>query len=171
MVPPDWSCYSESRVICILRMSVTGRSYTQKFFKVQYIIIQAILSRKSMHLQLRMKKYPVSIRLLTVKQNNSHANMRTSHAQLLEKDFQHGEEDSENKICHKKVHHRWRSQNNRNNISAWKLSVHWEANCNCFKFMTTLCTDSKIGVHSFVVDNSNRRSPRSWNISCSVPNK
>ena len=29
-------------------MSATGRSYTQKFFKVQYIIIQAILSRKSM---------------------------------------------------------------------------------------------------------------------------
>ena len=28
-------------------MSATGRSYTQNFFKVQYIIIQAILSRKS----------------------------------------------------------------------------------------------------------------------------
>ena len=31
-----------------LRMSTTRRSYTQNFFKVQYIIIQAILSRKSM---------------------------------------------------------------------------------------------------------------------------
>ena len=64
-------------------MSATGRSYTQNFFKVQYIIIQAILSRKW------MKKFAVtdekySIRLLTVK-NNSHADMRTSHTQLLEK--------------------------------------------------------------------------------------
>ena len=45
-----------------------------EFFKVQYIIIQAILSRKS------MKKFAVtdekySIRLLTVK-NNLHADMR-----------------------------------------------------------------------------------------------
>ena len=31
-----------------LRMSVTGRSYTQNVLKVQYIIIQAILSRKLM---------------------------------------------------------------------------------------------------------------------------
>ena len=29
-------------------MSATGRSYMQNFFKVQYIIIQSILSRKSM---------------------------------------------------------------------------------------------------------------------------
>ena len=32
----------------IVRMSVTGRSYTQDLFKVQCVIIQAILSRKSM---------------------------------------------------------------------------------------------------------------------------
>ena len=31
-----------------LRMSATRRSYKQNFFKVQYIIIQTILSRKSM---------------------------------------------------------------------------------------------------------------------------
>ena len=31
-----------------LRMSATGRSYTQNFSKVLHIIIQAILSRKSM---------------------------------------------------------------------------------------------------------------------------
>ena len=31
-----------------LRMSATGRSYTQIFIKVQYTIIQAILSRKLM---------------------------------------------------------------------------------------------------------------------------
>ena len=36
------------------------------------------------------------------KKNNSHADMRTSHAQLLEKGFQHGEEDSKIKFCHKK---------------------------------------------------------------------
>ena len=37
------------------------------------------------------------MRLLTVK-DNSHAHMRTSHPQLLEKGCQHGEEDSKNKI-------------------------------------------------------------------------
>ena len=31
-----------------LRMSETGRSYTQNFLKVQYVVIQAILRRKSM---------------------------------------------------------------------------------------------------------------------------
>ena len=36
------------------RMSATGRSYTQNFFKVKYIIIQAILSRKS------IKKFAVT---------------------------------------------------------------------------------------------------------------
>ena len=44
-----------------------------------------------------MKKYSVSMRLLAVK-NNSHADIRTSHAQLLEKEFQHGEEDPKNNI-------------------------------------------------------------------------
>ena len=39
----------------------------------------------------------MSIRLLTVK-NNSHADMKTSYAQLLEKGYQHGDEDSKNKI-------------------------------------------------------------------------
>ena len=79
-------------------MSATGRSYAQNFFEVEDIIIQAILSRKSMkNLQLPMKEYSMSIRLLTVK-NNSHADMRTFHAQLLEKGCQHGEEDSKNRI-------------------------------------------------------------------------
>ena len=32
------------------------------------------------------------------KLNNSHADMRTSHAQRLEKGFQHGEEESKNNI-------------------------------------------------------------------------
>ena len=39
----------------------------------------------------------MSIRLLTVK-NNSYMDMRTSHAQRLEKGCQHEEEVSENKI-------------------------------------------------------------------------
>ena len=79
------------------RMSATGRSYTQIFSKVQYIIIQVILSRKSMkNLQLPTKKYSVSIRLLTVK-NNSHMDLKTSHAQLSEKGCQYREEDYENK--------------------------------------------------------------------------
>ena len=37
------------------------------------------------------------MRLLTVK-NNSHTDMRTSHAKLLEKGCQYGEGDSKNKI-------------------------------------------------------------------------
>ena len=37
-----------------LRMSATGRYYTQNFSTVQYIIIQAMLSRKS------MKKFAVT---------------------------------------------------------------------------------------------------------------
>ena len=41
-----------------------------------------------------MKNIP---RLLTVK-NNNHADMRTSHSQLLEKGWRHGEEDSKIKI-------------------------------------------------------------------------
>ena len=44
-----------------------------------------------------MKKYSVSIRLFTVK-NNSHTDWRTSHAQLSEKGCQYREEDYENKI-------------------------------------------------------------------------
>ena len=43
-----------------------------------------------------MNKYSMFIRLLTVK-NNSDVDMRTSHAQLLEKGHQHGGEDSKNK--------------------------------------------------------------------------
>ena len=79
-------------------MSATGRSDTHNFLKVQYIIIQAILGRKSMkNLQLPMKIYCISIRLLTVK-NSNHADLRTSHAQLLGKGSQYREEDSENKL-------------------------------------------------------------------------
>ena len=44
-----------------------------------------------------MKKYSMSLELLTVK-NKSHADMRHSHAQRLEKGFQHGEENPKNKI-------------------------------------------------------------------------
>ena len=48
-------------------MSMTGRPYTQTFFKVQYIIIQAILGRKSMKkITVTDEKYSVFIRLLTV---------------------------------------------------------------------------------------------------------
>ena len=48
-----------------------------------------------------MKKYFVSIRFLTVK-NNSHADLRTSHAKRSEKGCQYREEDSENKILSQK---------------------------------------------------------------------
>ena len=43
------------------------------------------------------EKYSLSIRLLSIK-NNSHTDLRTSHAQLLEKGCQYKEEDYENKI-------------------------------------------------------------------------
>ena len=54
-----------------LRMTVTGRFYTQNFLKVQYIIIQAILSQNTLKkLQLLIKIYFVPVRLLTVKNNS-----------------------------------------------------------------------------------------------------
>ena len=57
------------------RVSATGRSCTKNFFKVQYIIIQAVLGRKSMKkFAATDEKYSVSARLLTVKYN-SHANI------------------------------------------------------------------------------------------------
>ena len=48
-----------------------------------------------------MKKYSMSVRPLTVK-NNNHADMRTSHAQLLRKSCQYGEDDSKNNILSQK---------------------------------------------------------------------
>ena len=48
-----------------------------------------------------MKKYSVSIRLLTEK-NNSHTGLRTYHPQLSEKGCQREEEDYENKILSEK---------------------------------------------------------------------
>ena len=44
-----------------------------------------------------MKKYSMSVRPVTVK-NNSHVDMRTSRTQLSRKSCQHGEDDSKNKI-------------------------------------------------------------------------
>ena len=71
---------------------------THSFFKVQYIIIQGILiENRKEKLQLPMKKFSMSIRLLTVK-NNSHTDLRTSNAHLSQKSCQYGEEDYENKI-------------------------------------------------------------------------
>ena len=83
-------------------MSAIGRSYTQNFLKVEYIVIEAILSRKSMKkIIVTDEKYSVSIRLLIVKYNN-HTNLRTSHAQFLGKGIQYREEDSENKTLSQK---------------------------------------------------------------------
>ena len=50
-----------------------------------------------------MKKYSVSVRLLTMK-DNSHTDLRTSHGQFLGKGSQYGEEDSENKILSQKLY-------------------------------------------------------------------
>ena len=80
-------------------MSATGRSYTRNVFKVQYIIIQAILGRKSKkkNVQLPMKKYSVSVRPLTIK-NFSHTDLRTFQAQFSENGCQYREEGSEDRI-------------------------------------------------------------------------
>ena len=68
------------------------------FFKVQYIIIQAILCQYSMKkIIVTNEKIFVSIRLLTVK-DNSHTDLRTSHAQFLGRGSQYREKDSKNKI-------------------------------------------------------------------------
>ena len=70
-------------------MSATGRSYTQNFWKVQHIIVHAILSQKL------MKNFTVTdekiFRLYKAfdRKNNSHADLRSSHAQFLGKDCQY----------------------------------------------------------------------------------
>ena len=76
-----------------IKMTATGR-YPLNFFKVKYIIIQAILNRKSMKniivndmalfSPVNDEKNSVFIRLLTVK-DNSGRNLRTSQPQLPEK--------------------------------------------------------------------------------------
>ena len=48
-----------------------------------------------------MKKFFMSMRLLTVK-DNSRKDLRTSHAQFLEKGSQRGRKTSKIKFCHKK---------------------------------------------------------------------
>ena len=90
----------------VLRMSAKGRSYTQNFLKVQYIIIQAILDRKLMKkFTVTDEKYSVSIRLLTVK-NNSHTDLKTFGAQLSENGCLYGEEDSEKNFVIRRIHYR-----------------------------------------------------------------
>ena len=80
-----------------LRMSVTDPT-CRIFLKFTILLFNLyFVENRLKSLQLPMKKYSMSIRLLTIK-NNSHADMRTSHAQLLEKGCQHGEEASKNKI-------------------------------------------------------------------------
>ena len=78
-------------------MPATERSYTKNFFKVQYIIIQAILSRKSMK------------QLAVIDENIFHVYKAFDRKKITAqpcgyedfprtKGFQHGEEDSKNKI-------------------------------------------------------------------------
>ena len=72
-----WKKRRYKRTIKELRMSATGRSYTQIFFKVQYIIIQAILGWKSMknfavtdEIYIYIYRYIDIYGLLTVKDND-----------------------------------------------------------------------------------------------------
>ena len=86
----------------LLRMSSIGRSYLQTFLKFQYIIIQAILSRKSMKKVTVTDEKPfVFTRLLTIK-HTSGTNLGTSHTQLSDRSCQYREEDSKIKLFPKK---------------------------------------------------------------------
>ena len=84
-----------------LRMFMTGRSYTQNFFKVQYVIIQGILGRQSIKkFTVPMKKYSMSVRLLTVKQSCGYED---SHSQLWGKAVSMKGKTPKIKFCHKIV--------------------------------------------------------------------
>ena len=86
-----------------LRMSATGKSYTQNLLKVQYIIIQAILGGKLMTKFTVTDEKVFHVCKAFDRKNDSHTDLRTSHAQLLEKGRQYREEDPRNKkFCDKK---------------------------------------------------------------------
>ena len=68
-----------------------------EFFKVQYIIIQAILSRKSMTKFTVTNEKIFRVCKAFDRKSNSHTDLRTSHTQLSEKGCQYREEDSKNK--------------------------------------------------------------------------
>ena len=96
----DWFRCKKSQKLKYLNFKdVCDRKILQReFSKIQYIIIQAILSRESMKkIIVTDEKYSVPMRLLTVK-DNIHTDLRTSQAQFLGRGSQYGEEDSENKI-------------------------------------------------------------------------
>ena len=72
------------------------------FFKVQYTIIQAILSRKSMKkFAVPHEKYSVSIRLLTF-EINSHTDLRTSHVSFWSRAVSIERKTTKIKFCHKR---------------------------------------------------------------------
>ena len=83
-------------------MSATDRCYTQNFLKVQYIIIQVILGRKL------VKKFTVTDEKIFRadkafnRKNNSHADLRTSHAQFWGKTVSIERKTLKIKFCHKK---------------------------------------------------------------------
>ena len=81
-----------------LRMSATGRSYSQNLLKVQYIIIhQAILGGKLMTKFVVADEKVFHVCKAFDRKNDSRTDLRTCHAQLLEKGCQYREEDSRNK--------------------------------------------------------------------------
>ena len=72
--------------------------HTDFFLKFSILLFKLYLGENRWkNLQLPMKKYSVSIRLLTIT-NNSHTDLRTSHAQISGKGCQYKEEDYENKV-------------------------------------------------------------------------
>ena len=88
-------------VLIGLRMSATGKSYTD-FSKFCILLSKLYLvENRRKNLLLPMKKYSVSIKLSTIK-NNSHMNLRTSHAQLSEKAASIKRKTTKIKFCHKK---------------------------------------------------------------------
>ena len=83
-------------------MSTTERSYMQDFSKFSVLFKLYLVKNQSKNLPLLMnlKKYFVFMRLLIIK-NNSHADMRTSHAQLLTKAFSMERKSPKVKLSHK----------------------------------------------------------------------
>ena len=76
-------------------------SYTQNSFKVQYIITQAILSRKLMEKIAVTDEKIFHVYNAFDPKNNGDADMRISHAQLSET-FSMERKTTKIKFCHKK---------------------------------------------------------------------
>ena len=84
--------------MCFLKDVHERKILRTDFFKSNVLLFKLYLAEnRQKNLQLPLKRYSMSTRLLTIK-SNSHTDLRTSHAQLSEKGCQYGEEDREHKL-------------------------------------------------------------------------